>query len=405
MSRRNMQTTTYERLSMVREKRTVGREEDASKQGRSIEDIDQDAEIALVDEAQGRMHDVDMFGVDDGNEVFVDVREKIVEKEVSTADPVNTAGEVVTTASVEDSVAPTTATTANVDDELTLEKTLIAIKESKPKVNTTKLKAAVNAAKAKAKHNVVKGKRGNVVKASACWGNLQEHLQDKGVIDSGYSRHLTWNMSFLINYKEIDEGYVAFGGNLKRGKITGKGGLTCLFSKATKDESKHWHIRLGHLNFKTINKLVKGNLMRGFPSKFFENDQSCVACQKGKRHRASFKTKVENSISTPLHLLHMDLFGSTFVKILNKKISKSSQDNKFQPSYDGAKRVDEDLSKENEYNDQREEDSTNSTNRVNTVTSNINAASSSGVIVVGTNIRIDLPPDPNMPSLVDISIF
>nr|GFB18537.1 ribonuclease H-like domain-containing protein [Tanacetum cinerariifolium] len=91
------------------------------------------------------------------------------------------------------------------------------------KVNTTKLKAAVNAVKAKAKHNVVKGKRGNVVKASACWGNLQEHLQDKGVIDSGYSRHLTWNMSFLINYKEIDEGYVAFGGNLKRGKITGKG--------------------------------------------------------------------------------------------------------------------------------------------------------------------------------------
>nr|GEV87150.1 reverse transcriptase domain-containing protein [Tanacetum cinerariifolium] len=40
------------------------------KKERSIEDIDQDAEITLVDEAQGRMHDADMFGVDDldGNE-------------------------------------------------------------------------------------------------------------------------------------------------------------------------------------------------------------------------------------------------------------------------------------------------------------------------------------------------
>nr|GEV87053.1 uncharacterized mitochondrial protein AtMg00810-like [Tanacetum cinerariifolium] len=105
-------------------------------QGRSIKDIDQDAKIALVDEAQGRMHDVDIFGVDDlkGNEVIIDVIEKIVKKEVSTTDLVTVAGEVVTTASVEDSVAPTTVTTANVDDELTLAKTLITIKAAKPKV-------------------------------------------------------------------------------------------------------------------------------------------------------------------------------------------------------------------------------------------------------------------------------
>ncbi|GJT44542.1 ribonuclease H-like domain-containing protein [Tanacetum coccineum] len=55
--------------------------------------------------------------------------------------------------------------------------------------------------------------------------------------------------------------------------IVPKGGLTCLFEKATSDESKLWHRRLGHLNFKTMNKLVKGNLVRGLPSKFFENDQ------------------------------------------------------------------------------------------------------------------------------------
>nr|GEZ36929.1 xylulose kinase-1 [Tanacetum cinerariifolium] len=106
------------------EKDSLGAQEDASKQGRSIEDIDQDVETALVDESYGRMHDADMFGVDDleGNEVFVDARKKSVEKEVSTADLVTTAGEVVFAASVEDSVAPTTATTTDVDDELTLDK-------------------------------------------------------------------------------------------------------------------------------------------------------------------------------------------------------------------------------------------------------------------------------------------
>nr|GEZ08460.1 putative ribonuclease H-like domain-containing protein [Tanacetum cinerariifolium] len=85
--------------------------------------------------------------------------------------------------------------------------------------------------------------------------------------------------------------------------------------------------------------------------------------------------------------------------------SKSSQDNEFQPLNDGAKRVDKDLSKENECNAQGEEDTTNNTNRVNNVTSNFNAASSSGVNVVGTNMSIDLPPDLNMPSLEDVGIF
>ncbi|GKB86335.1 putative ribonuclease H-like domain-containing protein [Tanacetum coccineum] len=185
-------------------------------------------------------------------------------------------------------------------------------------------------------------------------------LQNQRVIDSGCSRHITGNMSYLTDYEEIDGGYVTFGGNPKGGKITRKctiktgnldfenlidesqvllkvprknnmysvdlknivpkGGLTCLFAKATSDESKLWHRRLGHLNFKTMNKLVKGNLVRGLPSKLFENDQTCVACQKGKQHRASCKSKKENSASLPLHLLHMDLFGITFVKSLIKKM-------------------------------------------------------------------------------------
>ncbi|GJR73728.1 putative reverse transcriptase domain-containing protein [Tanacetum coccineum] len=87
----------------------------------------------------------------------------------------------------------------------------------------------VNAARPKAVDNVVnKGNNVNAVKALACWvwkpktkvldhGNLQMDLQDQGVIDSGCSRHMTGNMSYLTNYEEIDGGYVAFGGNPKGG--------------------------------------------------------------------------------------------------------------------------------------------------------------------------------------------
>ncbi|GJU64497.1 retrovirus-related pol polyprotein from transposon TNT 1-94 [Tanacetum coccineum] len=100
------------------------------------------------------------------------------------------------------------------------------------------------------------------------------------------------------NFKLIDESQVLlrvprknnmYSVDLKN--IVPKGGLTCLFAKVTSDESKLWHRRLGHLNFKTMNKLVKGNLVRGLPSKLFENDQTCVACQKGKQHRASCCSK------------------------------------------------------------------------------------------------------------------
>nr|GEV25725.1 hypothetical protein [Tanacetum cinerariifolium] len=104
--RRLKKVGTSKQVESSGEQDSLGAQEDASKQGRNIEDIDQDAEIALVDESQGRI----------------------------TANPVTTAGEVVTAASVKDSVAPTTATTADVDDELTLAKTLIAIKKAKPKV-------------------------------------------------------------------------------------------------------------------------------------------------------------------------------------------------------------------------------------------------------------------------------
>nr|GEV44395.1 uncharacterized mitochondrial protein AtMg00810-like [Tanacetum cinerariifolium] len=168
-------------------------------------------------------------------------------------------------------------------------------------------------------------------------GNPQHALKEKGVINSGCLRHMTGNMSYLFKFEELNGGYVSFGGNLKGGKIFGKGkiktgkldfddvyfvkelkfnlfsvlqicnkknsvlftdtdclvlspkfklpdenqvllivpmennmynvdlknivpsgDLTYLFSKATLDESNLWHRRLGHINIKTMNKLVKG---------------------------------------------------------------------------------------------------------------------------------------------------
>nr|GFA39352.1 putative ribonuclease H-like domain-containing protein [Tanacetum cinerariifolium] len=179
-----------------------------------------------------------------------------------------------------------------------------------------------------------------VTAAKAPIGNPHHALKDKEVIDSGCSRHMTGNMSYLSDFKEINGGYVAFGGNPKGGKISGKdteciilspefkltnenqvllsvprennmynvdlknivpfGDLTCLFAKATLDESNLWHRRLVHINFKIMNKLVKGNLVRGLPSKVFENNHTCVTCKKGKQHRASCKTKPVSFVSQPL---------------------------------------------------------------------------------------------------------
>nr|GEY57406.1 hypothetical protein [Tanacetum cinerariifolium] len=87
--------------------------------------------------------------------------------------------------------------------------------------------------------------------------------------------------------------------------------LTCLVAKASTKECMLWHRRLGHLNFKTMNRLVRHNLVKGLPSKHFDNDHICVACLKGKQHKASCKTKLVNSVTKPLHTLHIDLFGPT----------------------------------------------------------------------------------------------
>ncbi|GJR10152.1 hypothetical protein Tco_0792804 [Tanacetum coccineum] len=120
----------------------LGDQEDASKQGRKIDEIDQDVEVTLVDETKGRYGDNLMFdiGVLDNEQDMAEKEVDMAEKDVSTADPVTTAGEVVTTANVVVSTAKVTtdSTTTTTVDELTLAQTLIEIKAAKPKARGAK---------------------------------------------------------------------------------------------------------------------------------------------------------------------------------------------------------------------------------------------------------------------------
>ncbi|GJU05663.1 retrovirus-related pol polyprotein from transposon TNT 1-94 [Tanacetum coccineum] len=91
---------------------------------------------------------------------------------------------------------------------------------------------------------------------------------------------------------------------------------SCFFTKSSENLNCLWHKRLAHLNFKTINKLAKQNLVIGLPSLVYSKDKPCSSCEKGKHHKASFKTKQTYSIKN-LHLLHMDLFVPVTPRSIN----------------------------------------------------------------------------------------
>ncbi|GJW96029.1 integrase, catalytic region, zinc finger, CCHC-type containing protein [Tanacetum coccineum] len=95
--------------------------------------------------------------------------------------------------------------------------------------------------------------------------------------------------------------------------------LACLLAKASSSQSWLWHQRLSHLNFATINKLAKNNLVLGLPKMKFKKDHLCSACEQGKMHRKHHKSKTAFASNQPLYLLHMDLCGPMRVKSINGK--------------------------------------------------------------------------------------
>nr|GEU92729.1 hypothetical protein [Tanacetum cinerariifolium] len=168
------------------------------------------------------------------------------------------------------------------------------------RVNTVRCKN-VNIARPKAVVNAIKGNHVNVVKASAYWvwkpktkGNPQMDLQDQGVIDSGCSRHMTGNMPYLTDYKEIDRGYVAFGGNPKGGKITGKVPL-----KQIIDESQVL------LRVPRKNNMYSVDLKNIVPKGGTKDETSCIL--------KSFITRIENLVDHKVKVIRCDN-GTEFKK-------------------------------------------------------------------------------------------
>ena len=89
---------------------------------------------------------------------------------------------------------------------------------------------------------------------------------------------------------------------------------SCFISRSQSDLNWLWHKRLSHLNFKTISKISKDQLVRGLPRINFSKDKLCAACEKGKQTKSSFKPKSCSTINDSLSLLHMDLFGPVPVR-------------------------------------------------------------------------------------------
>lgn len=93
----------------------------------------------------------------------------------------------------------------------------------------------------------------------------------------------------------------------------------CLMTRATETKSWLWHRRLSHLNFDTINKLAKDNIVTGLPKFKYTKEHLCPSCEQGKSKRASYKPKTVPSSEARLHMLHMDLCGPMRVESINGK--------------------------------------------------------------------------------------
>ena len=76
---------------------------------------------------------------------------------------------------------------------------------------------------------------------------------------------------------------------------------------------------MGHIHYRKMNYLVKNDIVSGVPMLRFLVEDKCLPCKKGKQHKKPHKSKSQNSVVSPLELLHMDLFGPVNVRSLGGK--------------------------------------------------------------------------------------
>nr|GEX30433.1 ribonuclease H-like domain-containing protein [Tanacetum cinerariifolium] len=90
-------------------------------------------------------------------------------------------------------------------------------------------------------------------------------LKDKGIVDSGCSRHITWNKAHLANYQEFKGGFIAFGGS--NGRITGKGKIK---AGRLDFEDVYFMEELKHYNLVSVSQMCDKK------NKVFFTDTDCL---------------------------------------------------------------------------------------------------------------------------------
>ncbi|KAI3715006.1 hypothetical protein L6452_21969 [Arctium lappa] len=145
-------------------------------------------------------------------------------------------------------------------------------------------------------------------------------LSTSHLCDKDYEVHFTKKACSVVNEK----GKLALSGYHKENVYVIDMDSTtteniCFLSKASSDVNWLWHKRLCHLNFKTLNSLSTKELVSGLPQHSYAKESLCSACEKGKRTKASFKSKQVSSVTSPLQLLHMDLFGPVNIQSIAGK--------------------------------------------------------------------------------------
>ncbi|XP_057802878.1 uncharacterized protein LOC131018175 [Salvia miltiorrhiza] len=259
--------------------------------------------------------------------------------------------------------------------------------EKKIFVNSKKTRAKGKKNPPQAHRKVWKWVRKDELKCNVVFTALKTNISSSWYFDSGCSRHMTGDNSYLNNYQVCDGGFVSFGGGSK-GKIIGKGtlnvpGLPCLknvfhvkglmanlisisqlcdenlhvkfnkdscevfdtqnccvmkgqrssdncylvddpkCNKAQIDESMLWHQKLGHTNFKNLDRLSKLEAVRGLPKITQKEKEVCESCQKGKQihatHRATQQAEQHFGTTRCFELIHMDLVGPVGVESIGGK--------------------------------------------------------------------------------------
>ncbi|GJY91045.1 retrovirus-related pol polyprotein from transposon TNT 1-94 [Tanacetum coccineum] len=271
-----------------------------------------------------------------------------------------------------------------------------------------------------------------------------------------------WCLCDVVDYEEIDRGYVAFGGNPKGRKITGKGTIKTARTPQQNGVAKRrnrtlieaartmlvdsklpttfWAEAVNTACYvqnrvlvvkpydKTLYKLFHGRT----PTLSFMRPFGCpVTILNTIDHLGKFEGKVDEGFFVRYSLnskafkifnsrtriveenLHIRFSESTpnvvgsgldwlfDIDALTRTINYepiSSHDDESKPSSDDGKKVDENSREDSECKDQEKEDNVNSTN-------NVNVAGTNEVNVVGGKTSIELPFDPNMHALEDYSIF